>query len=104
MGDAEREVVGDDFMSRRTNSAMVGAGAVGDATYAAIEKHVERCPVCHEALEHLAHHCSSADSTIPRLNQLPAIPGFELRLRCWAVAGWAWCIWQTGRGSIAPWR
>ena len=34
---------------------FLGTDALGDATYAAIEQHVEGCPECKEVLERLAH-------------------------------------------------
>ena len=44
---------------------VLGGDALGDATYAAIEQHVEDCPDCKLVLEQLAHRRGEA-AVLPR--------------------------------------
>ncbi len=51
---------------------LLGTEEIGDATYAAIEQHVEGCSDCKSDLERLAHRRSAPE-------RLPCIPGFEIQ-------------------------
>jgi hypothetical protein len=55
-----------------------GTGAVADASFAAIEQHVENCPDCQSALEWIAHGRFDRLLVLPSPERLPRIPGFEL--------------------------
>jgi serine/threonine protein kinase len=57
----------------------VGADALGDATYAALERHVEECPDCRSGLEGLAHRWVERTLVLPGPGRSPRIPGFEIR-------------------------
>jgi hypothetical protein len=57
----------------------VGTDALGDATYAAIEQHVEDCPDCRSGLEGLAHRSIDRPFILPGPDRSPHIPGFEIR-------------------------
>jgi tetratricopeptide (TPR) repeat protein len=57
----------------------LGTDALGDATYTAIEEHVEDCPVCKEVLERLAHRLPDSPVVLPGPQRMPRIPGFEIQ-------------------------
>ncbi len=66
----------------------LGTGALGEVTFAAIEEHVEGCPLCTAFIERLA----VRPAVMPRSPQadagrLPCIPEFEIRS-------------ELGRGSM----
>ena len=58
---------------------LLGADALGDATYAAIEQHVEGCPECKAVLERLAHRHADPTTVLPGPERFPHIPGFEIQ-------------------------
>ena len=58
---------------------LLGTDALGDATYAAIEQHVEGCPECKAVLERLAHRRPDPTVVLPGPERLPRIPGFEIQ-------------------------
>ncbi len=58
---------------------MLGGDGLGDATYAAIEQHVENCPDCKLVLEQLAHRRGEAAAGLPGPERLPRLPGFEIQ-------------------------
>lgn len=58
---------------------MLGGDALGDATYAAIEQHVECCPDCKLVLEQLAHRRGEPPAVFSDHERLPCIPGFEIQ-------------------------
>jgi len=58
---------------------LLGTDAFGDATYAAIEEHVEGCPNCKAILEQLASGGHELPVFLPDLEQWPQIPGFEIQ-------------------------
>jgi eukaryotic-like serine/threonine-protein kinase len=58
---------------------MLGTDAIGDATYAAIEHHVEGCPDCKSDLERLAHRHLAPAVVSADPERLPCIPGFEIQ-------------------------
>ncbi len=60
---------------------FLGTDALGDATYAAIESHVEGCPECKAVLERLAHRRPNATLAAPGPEGWPHIPGFEIQSR-----------------------
>jgi serine/threonine protein kinase len=60
---------------------LLGADALGDGTYAAIEQHVEGCPECHAVLERLAHRHPDPAIVRPGPERFPVIPGFEVKSR-----------------------
>src|SRR5436305_809082 len=57
----------------------IGTDAFGDASFAAIEQHVEDCPECKEVLERLAHRRRDPIDVLPEAERWPHIPGFEIR-------------------------
>jgi serine/threonine protein kinase len=56
----------------------LGSDSVGDATYAAIEGHIEGCPDCLEALERLAAVDDEHSDVLPTADRWPRIPGFAI--------------------------
>jgi hypothetical protein len=58
---------------------LLGSDALGDATFAAIEQHVEDCPRCQEVLERLAHRRPDPPGVLPGPDRLPCTPGFEIQ-------------------------
>ena len=58
---------------------MLGGDTLGDATYVAIEQHVEDCPDCKLVLERLAHRRGDDDAPSSDRERLPCIPGFEIQ-------------------------
>ena len=58
---------------------FLGTDALGDATYAAIEQHVEDCPECKAVLERLAHRRPDPAVVLPGPERWPRIPGFEIQ-------------------------
>jgi len=58
---------------------LLGADALDDATYAAIEHHVEGCPECTAVVERLAHRHPDPTVVLPGPERWPRIPGFEIR-------------------------
>jgi eukaryotic-like serine/threonine-protein kinase len=58
---------------------FLGTDALGDATYSAIEQHVEGCPECKAVLERLAHRHPGPTAVLPRPERWPRIPGFEIQ-------------------------
>jgi eukaryotic-like serine/threonine-protein kinase len=60
---------------------LLGTDALDEATYAAIEQHVEGCPECPAILERLALACRRPDSplVLPSSERWPRIPGFEIQ-------------------------
>jgi eukaryotic-like serine/threonine-protein kinase len=55
-----------------------GINAPSDATYAAIEEHVEACAQCQAALERLVRAGSVSPVALPDSGEWPHIPGFEI--------------------------
>ncbi len=56
----------------------LGTDALGDATYAAIEEHVEGCPECHAALERHAKESPGFAASPPVRERLLELPGFTI--------------------------
>ncbi len=77
----------------------LGSDAIGDATYAAIEGHVEDCPACKALLERLAHRSTDAPRDSPVAKRTPRIPGFEIHRELGRGAmGVVYLATQTGLG------
>jgi hypothetical protein len=57
----------------------LGAGALGDSTYAAIEEHLESCAECPDLLDRLSHRCTDPTFVLPGPRQSPRLPDFEIR-------------------------
>ena len=74
---------------------LLGDDTLGDATYAAIEEHVEGCLDCKAALERLASEGHRSPVCLPDRGQSPQVPGFEIQR-------------ELGRGALSvvyrPWR
>ncbi len=58
---------------------LLGTDVLGDATYGAIEQHVEGCSECKALLERLAHRRPDLTVVLPGPERWPRIPGFEIR-------------------------
>ena len=58
---------------------LLGTDVLGDATYGAIEQHVEGCPECKALLERLAHRRPDPTAVLPGPERWPRIPGFEIQ-------------------------
>ncbi len=58
---------------------LLGTDTLGDATYAAVEQHVEGCPDCKAILERLAHRRPDPTAVLPGPERWPHIPGFEIQ-------------------------
>jgi serine/threonine protein kinase len=56
----------------------IGSDALGDATYNAIEEHVEACSDCKALLDSLAHRSTDPALVLPGAKRSPRIPGFEI--------------------------
>ena len=56
---------------------LLGTDALGDATYAAIEQHVEGCPECKAVLERLAHRRPDPTVRLAWPGAMAAHPGFR---------------------------
>src|SRR5579875_1420364 len=66
----------------------LGTDALTEASYAAIEAHVEDCPRCKAALERLVRKSPGSPVSLPDSEQWPHIPGFEIER-------------ELGRGSMS---
>jgi hypothetical protein len=58
---------------------LLGADALGEGTFAAIEQHVVGCPECKAVLERLAHPHHDPTTVLPGPARFPHIPGFEIQ-------------------------
>ena len=52
---------------------------LGDATFAAIEQHIENCPLCKPILDRLAHELPAVPLILPGPERAPSIPGFAIQ-------------------------
>ncbi len=57
----------------------VGSSAIPDDRYAAIEEHLEECEHCNAALERLVRAGLVDPDNLPKREECPRIPGFEIR-------------------------
>lgn len=60
---------------------LLGTDALGEATFAAIEQHVEECPICTATLERLARTRGQSSQPVPPPDpgRLPHITGFAIQ-------------------------
>jgi serine/threonine protein kinase len=58
---------------------LLGANALGDGTYAAIEQHVEGCQECKTVLERLAHPDHHEIILLPGPPRFPQVAGYEIQ-------------------------
>jgi serine/threonine protein kinase len=57
----------------------LGTDALDEASFAAVEEHVEGCPDCHTILERLARRRPGLRLVLPGPERLPRIPGFAIQ-------------------------
>jgi hypothetical protein len=57
----------------------LGTDALDEASFAAVEEHVEGCPDCHTILERLAHRRPGLRLVLPGPERFPRIPGFAVQ-------------------------
>ena len=57
---------------------MIGTDAVGDATFARLEGHVEHCPRCQEVLEAATRAIPQESRAAPAWSDLPTLPGLVI--------------------------
>jgi eukaryotic-like serine/threonine-protein kinase len=57
---------------------LVGTEAVGDATFAGLEEHVEQCPDCQKILEAAVNAVPQATHAVTVRNALPTLPGLVI--------------------------
>ena len=57
---------------------LIGTEAIGDATFARMEGHVEQCPDCQKILEAATKAVPQATHTAPARNSPPTLPGLVI--------------------------
>ncbi len=80
---------------------LLGTDALGDATYSAVEQHVDGCPDCQKVLERLARRRHDRASAAPGPERSPCIPGFEIQSELGRGAmGVVYLAIETGLGRV----